>query len=135
MHLANCLQYFTNFLFSELEVRSPLYVDLRKRWTCHPNLFSGILNGTCILPPPPMSVNDPNKIYNQRTGLLTIPCKWLQVLNNRQGMVSHVDPKFSIGAIEVRFSSEIGAYTAHPNFRRWEMLVALPCTRYSGEVL
>jgi hypothetical protein len=35
----------------------------------------------------------------------------------------------------VRCGDEIGAYTSQPNFRRWEMLGALPHTRYSGEVL
>jgi hypothetical protein len=30
---------------------------------------------------------------------------------------------------------EIGAYTVQPNFHGWEMLGALPHTRYSGEVL
>jgi hypothetical protein len=33
----------------------------------------------------------------------------------------------------VRCSGEIGAYTAQPNFRIWEMLGALPRTRHSGE--
>jgi hypothetical protein len=35
----------------------------------------------------------------------------------------------------VRFDGEIGAYTAHPNFHRWEMLGALPRTKYSEELL
>jgi hypothetical protein len=35
----------------------------------------------------------------------------------------------------IRFGGEIGTYTAHPNFRRWEMLGALPRTKYSEEVL
>jgi hypothetical protein len=35
----------------------------------------------------------------------------------------------------VCFGGEIDAYTAHPNFRRWEMVGALPRTKYSGEVL
>jgi hypothetical protein len=34
-----------------------------------------------------------------------------------------------------RFGGEIGAYTAHLNFCRWEMLGALPRTKYRGEVL
>jgi hypothetical protein len=40
-----------------------------------------------------------------------------------------------MGVMEVHFGGEIGAYTAHPNFRRWKMLKALPHTKYSGEVL
>jgi hypothetical protein len=58
MHLANYLQYFTNLLFSELEVQFLLYVDQRIWWTCHPNLFPSILNDTCNLPL--MSRNSPH---------------------------------------------------------------------------
>jgi hypothetical protein len=50
-------------------------------------------------------------------------------------MISHVDHQFCMGGIEVSFHGEIGAYTTHPNFYRWEMLRALPRTRYNGEVL
>jgi hypothetical protein len=35
----------------------------------------------------------------------------------------------------VRCGGEIGAYTAQPNFHKWEMLRALPRTRHSGEYL
>jgi hypothetical protein len=44
-------------------------------------------------------------------------------------------PNFLWRAKKVRFSGEIGAYTAHQNFHIWEILKALPHTRYSGEVL
>jgi hypothetical protein len=51
-------------------------------------------------------------------------------------MIFHIDSQFSMGgAMEVRFGGEIGAYTAHLNFRRWEILGALPRTKYSGKVL
>jgi hypothetical protein len=51
-------------------------------------------------------------------------------------MISHVDPQFSMGGpMEVRFGGKIGAYTAHLNFHGWEMLGALPHTKYNGEVL
>jgi hypothetical protein len=50
-------------------------------------------------------------------------------------MISHVDPQFSMGPMEVRFDGEIGAYTARLNFRRWEMLGVLPRTKHSGVVL
>jgi hypothetical protein len=35
----------------------------------------------------------------------------------------------------IRCGGEIGAYIAQPNFRRWEMLEALPRTRHSEEAL
>jgi hypothetical protein len=38
-------------------------------------------------------------------------------------------------SIAVHWGGEIGAYTTQPNFRIWEMLGALPRTRYSEEVL
>jgi hypothetical protein len=50
-------------------------------------------------------------------------------------MISHVDPQFSMGHMEIRFGGEIDAYTTHPNFRRWEMLEALQRIKYYGEVL
>jgi hypothetical protein len=50
--MANYLQQFVNLLSSELEVQYPMYVDLRISWIYHPNLFSGILNGSYNLPPP-----------------------------------------------------------------------------------
>jgi hypothetical protein len=50
MSLANYLQHFTNLLFSELAIQFLLYMDQRTGWICHPNLFPGILNGTCNLP-------------------------------------------------------------------------------------
>jgi hypothetical protein len=40
-----------------------------------------------------------------------------------------------MGAMDVCFGCEIGAYTMHPNFRSWKMFVALPRTKYSGEVI
>jgi hypothetical protein len=33
--------------------------------------------------------------------------------------------------IKICFSGEIGAYTTHPNFHIWEMLGALPHTKYA----
>jgi hypothetical protein len=50
MHLANYLQHSINLLFSELEVQSLVYVDLRIWWIYHPNLFPDILNYSEILP-------------------------------------------------------------------------------------
>jgi hypothetical protein len=49
MHLRNYLQHFINLLFSELEVLSLLYVDLRIFCIYHPNLFPNILNYSEIL--------------------------------------------------------------------------------------
>jgi hypothetical protein len=37
--------------------------------------------------------------------------------------------------MEVRFGGEIDVYITHLNFYKWEMLGALPRTKYSGEVL
>jgi hypothetical protein len=48
--------------------------------------------------------------------------------------IPHKSPIF-YGGIEARFDDKIGAYTAHLNSRRWEMLGALPCIKYSEEVL
>jgi hypothetical protein len=50
MRLVNYLQHFTKLLFFELVIQFLLYVDQMIEWICHPNLFLGILNGTCTLP-------------------------------------------------------------------------------------
>jgi hypothetical protein len=38
-----------------------------------------------------------------------------------------------MGGMEVHFGGEIGAYTAHSNFRRWEMLGVLPRNNIAGK--
>jgi hypothetical protein len=62
MHLANYLQYSANLLSSKLEVQPLVYVDLRMPWIYHPNLFSGILDYSKILPL--MSRNYPHEKYS-----------------------------------------------------------------------
>ena len=44
-------------------------------------------------------------------------------------------PNFLWGPIDVRCGGDIGMYTAHPNFRRWEIFGWFPRTNYNEEAI